>query len=74
MRRLATLRFQGLPLDTPEKDMETYAGLTIEDIKRVAQEYLHPDKFTVFVVGDAEKFDRPLSDFGEVNVIELTEE
>jgi len=74
VRRLATLRFQGLPLDTPEKDMETYAGLTIEDIKRVAQEYLHPDKFTVFVVGDAEKFDRPLTDFGEVNVIELTEE
>lgn len=73
VRRLVQLEFQGRPLDSPERDMETYAKLTIDDIRRVAQEYLHPDKFTVFVVGDAEQFDRPLSDFGPVNVIELEE-
>lgn len=72
--RLVRLRFQGRPLDTPERDMEAYSKLTVEDINRVAKKYLQPDKFTVFVLGDAEQFDRPLSDFGNVNVIELEEE
>lgn len=73
MRRLVQLRFEGRPLDTPQKDVETYARLTVDDIKRVALQYLHPDKMTVLVIGDAAKFDRPLSDFGEVNKIELEE-
>ncbi len=71
MQRLVQLRFEGRPLDTPERDMEAYANLTVDDIKRVALEYLHPDRMTVIVVGDAAKFDRPLSDFGEVHEIEL---
>jgi zinc protease len=74
MGRLVQLRFEGRPLDTPEKDMETYAKLTVEDIKRVAKQYLHPDNMTVVVIGDAAKFDRPLSDFGPVNEIKLEKE
>lgn len=71
VRRLVTLRFEGRPLDTPERDMETYARLKVEDIRRAASLYLHPDRLTVLVVGNADKFDRPLGDFGPVNVIEL---
>jgi zinc protease len=71
VRRLVRLKFEGRPLDTPTKDMEAYKNMTLEDVKRVAGMYLHPDKLTVFVVGDKDTFDRPLSDFGEVNVIEL---
>jgi len=74
MSRLVQLTFEGRSLDTPERDMETYSKLTVDDIRRVAREYLHPDKMTVIVIGDAAKFDRPLSDFGEVKVIELEEE
>lgn len=74
MNRLVRLTFEGRPLDTPELDMEAYSKLTVEDIKRVAMEYLHPDKMTVIVIGDAAQFDRPLSDFGDVNEIELEEE
>ena len=71
VHRMVSLRFQGRPLDSTERDMETYARLTLADIKRAAREYLHPDKLTVLVVGDAEQFDRPLREFGEVNVITL---
>jgi zinc protease len=67
VHRLVQLRFEGRPLDTPEKDMETYAKLTVADIKNAAQKYLHPDKLTLLVVGNAKLFDRPLSDFGSVN-------
>ena len=74
VQRLVQLRFEGRPLDTPEKDMETYAKLTVADIKNAAQRYLHPDKLTLFVVGNAKLFDRPLSDFGTVNEIKLEKE
>ncbi len=74
VRRMVTLRFEARPLDTPERDMEAYARLTVDDIRRAAEVYLHPDRLTVLIVGDAERFDRPLSDFGTVNVIELGED
>ncbi|MBN2431757.1 MAG: insulinase family protein [Acidobacteria bacterium] len=74
IQRLVSLRFEGRPLDTPQRDMEAYAKLTAADIRRVAQKYLHPDKLTVLVVGNEKLFDRPLSDFGKVNVIDLKTE
>ncbi len=73
VRRLVRLKFEGRPLDTPEKDMAKYNSMTLEDVRAVAGKYLHPDKMTVFVVGDEATFDRPLSDFGEVNVIDIKE-
>jgi len=73
VRRLVGLKFEGRPLDTPEKDMERYASMTLEEVVAAAARYLHPDKMTFFIVGDDETFDRPLSDFGEVNVIDIEE-
>lgn len=74
VRRLVQLRFEGRPLDTPQKDMETYAKLTVNDIRSAAQKYLMPDKLTMLFVGNAKLFDRPLSDFGTVNEIKLEKE
>ncbi|MCX5799900.1 MAG: pitrilysin family protein [Candidatus Eisenbacteria bacterium] len=71
VRRLVQLRFEGRPLDTPQKDMEAYAKLTVADIRGAAQRYLHPDKLTLLVVGNAKLFDRPLGDFGTVNEMAL---
>ncbi len=74
VRRLVDLRFEGRPLDTPQRDMETYAKLTLEDVRRAAREYLHPDKLTLLVVGNAALFGQPLSDFGAVKEIKLKTE
>jgi zinc protease len=71
VRRLVVLKFEGRPLDTPQRDMETYAKLAVADIKAAAQKYLLPDKLTILVVGDAKLFDRPLSDWGPVREIKL---
>jgi len=74
VRRLVSLRFEGRPLDTPQKDMAAYAKLTVADIKNAALKYLQPDKLTMLFVGNAELFDRPLSDFGAVKEIKLEKE
>ncbi|HYW68003.1 MAG TPA: insulinase family protein, partial [bacterium] len=71
--RLVQLKYQGRPLDTPERDIETIENLTLDDVKAAAAEYLHPDGLTMMFVGNQEEFEQPLSNFGDVNVIELPE-
>lgn len=71
VRELVRLAWEGRPLDTPEREVEAIGKLTVDDVKTVAARYLHPDGLTVLVVGNADEFDQPLSNFGKVNVIEL---
>ncbi len=60
----------------PEDYLETYPGMIsavgIEDIKRVAKDYLKPDKSILIVVGNDEGFDKPLSFLGEVERADLS--
>lgn len=55
--------------------LETYtdniAKVTAADVQAVAQKYLHPDALTIVTVGNKANFDRPLDEFGDVNVIEI---
>ncbi|MGD8627563.1 MAG: pitrilysin family protein [bacterium] len=73
VRRLVRYDMSGLPLDTLERRFQRYQEATPEDIRRVAGKYLHPDGLTILVIGDKDRFGRPLSDFGPVNEIEIEE-
>lgn len=64
-------KYDNLPEDFLEKYQENISKVTLEDIKRVAESYLHPDKSILVVVGKSKDFDRPLSEFGKVREIEL---
>jgi zinc protease len=72
--RLVFYDIAGLPLDTLEREFRGYQSAGPEDVKRAGAEYLHPEGLTILVVGNQSLFDRPLSDFGEVNVIEIEHE
>lgn len=72
--RLAWFDIVGLPIDTLEREFKAYQSATTDEVRRVAAEYLHPGEMTILVVGNQDLFDRPLSDFGTVNVIEIEEE
>lgn len=68
---MVDIEYKGLPLDYLDTYVSNIQAVTKEDVLRVARKYLHPDKITLLVVGDEERFDRPLSEFGQVNTIEL---
>jgi zinc protease len=73
VRNLMMLEFDGWPMDFYRTYLDNYRKVTVDDIKRVAQEYLTPDSMTYVVVGKAETYEKPLDGFGKVTVIELTE-
>ena len=50
---------------------DNIAKVTAEDVQAVAQKYLHPDALTIVTVGNQANFDRPLNEFGDVNLIEI---
>jgi zinc protease len=67
MERLLRYEYYGYPLDYPQKLIEGVKKVTKEDISRVAQKHIFPEKLTVLIVGDPEKFGAPLPE--NVNII-----
>lgn len=69
-----TIDYYGYPPDFLKTYTDNIAKVTKEDILRVAQEYLHPDRLTIVTVGKEAAFDKPLSGLGAVTRISLDEE
>lgn len=67
----ARLEFYGYQPDYLERYRARIAAVTREDVLRAAQKHLHPDAFKLVVVGDQKAFDKPLTVFGTVQVLEL---
>ena len=65
------LEYDGLPEDYLAHYQERVASVTLEDLGRVAEKHLHPEKSLLLVVGKEEDFEQPLFSFGLVNRIEL---
>jgi zinc protease len=69
--QMVDIEYEELPLDYLETYVDNIKVITREDVLRVAREHLHPDKIKLLVIGNMEQFDKPLTEFGEVNTIEL---
>jgi zinc protease len=67
--------FYGLDLNELQTYRERVNMITVDDIQRVAQRYLHPDKLSIVLVGDASVFAKDLSGVGfdQVERIAITE-
>ena len=65
------LDYRGFAPDFLETFTDNIAKVTVEDVQEVAKKYLHPDALTIVTVGNQDNFDRPLSEFGEVNEIKI---
>lgn len=72
LRRLSQFEFYGYPANFNDTFRAAIEKVTKEDILRVAQKHIHPDSFTIVAVGNAEKFDKPLSTFGQVRTLDIS--
>lgn len=67
----ARLEYYGYPDGYLEQYRDNIAKVTKMDILKAARTYLHPDAFKLVVIGDAAKFERPLSTQGSVRELDL---
>ncbi len=67
-----TYEYFGYPLDWQERYRKGIENVTTAEVREVAKKYLHPDRFSILVVGKTEGIDRPLSDFGEVQAVDIS--
>ena len=65
------IAYDKLPKGFLEAYRERIAAVTVDEVNRVAEKYLHPDDIILMVVGNSKNFDKPLSEFGKVTVIPL---
>lgn len=69
--RLMSLEYHGLPKDFLQRFRDSVVRLTKEDLLRVARLHLHPDRVIILAVGKDNDFEKPLSAFGQINVLTL---
>ncbi len=55
----AQLEFRGFPPDHFERYLARVRAVTVEDVQRVAREYLRPEGLEIVLVGDPALFDSP---------------
>jgi zinc protease len=67
-----TFEKYGYPRDFLERYRKGVDAVTVDDVARIAEKYLHKDRMRLLVVGKAADFDRPLSSFGEVQTLDIT--
>ena len=71
--QVVNVLFYGLPLEELQTFRERVNAVTVDDIQRVAREYLRPDRLSVVLVGNAAAFGSQLRGvgFGTYETVEL---
>lgn len=72
LRQQMLYAYYGLPANFLETYRANIEKVTAADTARVAKAYIKPEQMSLLVVGDASKFDRPLSAFGPVTTLDIT--
>ncbi len=67
-----TYEYYGYPPDWQERYRRAIETMTTAQVRKAAEEYLHPERFSILVVGKKEGTDRPLSVYGEVRTVDIT--
>lgn len=69
--QIASTRLLGLPVEHLTGFRERIEAVTREDVQRVAGTYLHPDRATIVIVGDAPQVLPKLQGMGPVTVMDV---
>jgi zinc protease len=67
-----TFEFYGQPLDWLDRYRAAVEKVSVADVTAVAKKYIHPDKFSIVVVGPQKGRDKPIETLGTVKQLDLT--
>jgi len=67
-----TYEYYGYPLDWLSRYQKGIQGVTTAQVREAAEEYLHPNRFSILVVGPAEGRDKPLDTYGQVTEVDIS--
>ena len=62
---IVSQKLYNLPDDYLQTYRENVKAITIEDVQRVAEKYIHPDKIAIVIVGDGEEILQQARDFAD---------
>jgi zinc protease len=68
--QMSAIRLLGLGDDYLERYVERIAAVSAEALQEKAREYLHPEDYSIVVVGDATALEPQLKEFGQLRVTE----
>ncbi|HEX7240116.1 MAG TPA: pitrilysin family protein, partial [Longimicrobiaceae bacterium] len=69
--QLASLRLLGLPESSLKEFTQRVSAVTSADVQRVARQYVHPDRATIVVVGDATRVLKGLEAVAPVTLFDV---
>jgi zinc protease len=73
LSRLMRYEYFGYPEDFIFQYQRAVKATTIQDVQRVAQKYLQPDRIVTLIVGNAQAIQPPLSSLGgEVKIVDIS--
>lgn len=72
LRERMAYEYYGYPADWLERYRAAIDKVTIADVKRVIDKYIHKDQMAVLVVGNPEEFGKPLTTLGAVTNVDIT--
>jgi zinc protease len=73
--QIMNVLFYGLPIEQLQTFRERVNAVTADDVQRVAQKYLHPDRLSIVLVGNAAAFSSQLRGigFGQYETVALAD-
>ncbi len=72
LNRRMSQEFYGLPLDVDDKFVARVKAVTAEEIQRIAEQYLHPEKMMIVVLGKEADLDEKLDAWAPVKKLDIT--
>lgn len=72
VERVIGYEYFGYPRDFLTTYMERLRQVTVDDVKRALVKSWRPERLQVLVLGNAAKFDQPLSTFGKVTPLDVS--
>jgi zinc protease len=71
-REQVTYEFYGYPKDFLEQYRAGVEKVTVADVMRVANKYVHKEDFRVLVIGNAADFEKQLASLGKVTPVDIS--